>query len=468
VRIGVDVLTKIGIDFIPTTDRLRIVTANGQNFRLDPNSGAVVDGNLGGSVVDGTNTDGAINGGTTTLGELAYTNNEADAAVTTLYTLDPSTDSLFIQNPPNSGSQTSARSLSQNSSALDVVEVRGFDIPAGVNVGASNNPVSSGSGVAILEYASNSQQRFATVDLASGDVSQDALVGPGTSELLGLSVQSNTAPEVVALSTTDSLIRFRATSPNVTASVSVSGLTSGESLVAIDFRPATGQLFGLGINASLDTGTLYRIDPRTGASTVIGSASSIAFVDSTTGNPIDLPSSDSEGYDMAFNPTVDRVRVVTTNGLNFRVNPSTGAPVDGSSATGTNPDTSLNGQATSAGGTSYTNSYGGASVTTQYNLDPSTDSLYIQSPPNSGTMTLVGSLSMNFVNTIGFDIPSNVVTSASSAPVSSGIAYAALTSSGITGLYTIDLTTANATNLGPIAGGFVPIRGLAVGQIGAN
>jgi hypothetical protein len=85
-------------------------------------------------------------------------------------------------------------------------------------------------------------------------------------------------------------------------------------------------------------------------------------------------------------------------------------------------------------------------------------------------MTLVGSLALvvNFVHTIGFDIPSNVVTSASNAPVSSGIAYAALTSSGITCLYTIDLTTANATNLGPIAGGFVPIRGLAVGQIGAN
>ena len=36
--------TSFGFDFIPTTDRIRVVTDAGQNFRINPNTGAFVDG----------------------------------------------------------------------------------------------------------------------------------------------------------------------------------------------------------------------------------------------------------------------------------------------------------------------------------------------------------------------------------------------------------------------------------------
>lgn len=105
-----------------------------------------------------------------------------------------------------------------------------------------------------------------------------------------------------------------------------------------------------------DTATLYRLDPRTGAVTAIGSAGSLAFVDAS-GNAVDFPTV-SVGYGMNFNPTVDRVRVVTGSGLNFRINPVTGGAVDSDTpVAGNNPDTAINTGTTTAHGTSYTNSF---------------------------------------------------------------------------------------------------------------
>ena len=94
---------------------------------------------------------------------------------------------------------------------------------------------------------------------------------------------------------------------------------------------------------------MYLLDPQTGAATVVGTASTVAFVDAA-GAPVDLPAAAS-GYGFDFNPTVDRIRVTTQSGLNFRINPNNGAPVDGNlnnTATppaGTNTDAPINGAA---------------------------------------------------------------------------------------------------------------------------
>ncbi len=108
--------------------------------------------------------------------------------------------------------------------------------------------------------------------------------------------------------------------------MTIAGVTAGETLVGIDYRPQTGQLFSFGVNATTDTGTVYIIDPQTGAASVVGSAGLVAFV-TTAGAVVDLPPV-SAGYGFDFNPTVDRIRVVTGTGLNFRLNPNNGVPVD--------------------------------------------------------------------------------------------------------------------------------------------
>src|SRR5690606_10720728 len=112
----------------------------------------------------------------------------------------------------------------------------------------------------------------------------------------------------------------------------------------IDFRPQTGQLYALGVNDMADNATVYVIDPQSGGATVVGSEGLVRFV-TTTGATVDLPPA-SVGYGFDFNPTVDRIRVVTATGLNLRINPITGEPVDGNATAGDgiNPDGSINGQ----------------------------------------------------------------------------------------------------------------------------
>ncbi len=175
------------------------------------------------------------------------------------------------------------------------------------------------------------------------------------------------------------------TTVGMTLPVAISGLVAGERLVDIDFRPQTGQLYGLGFNAASGTGsaTLYLLDPTTAAATIVGAASGVA---NGSGTPIDLAGATAFGFD--FNPTVDRIRVVSNNGLNFRLNPNDGTVVGGAL------DAAINGlPAGSQGlvGAAYTNSYGqaldGSGVTTLYTLDPVSDMLFIQNPANGGTQT---------------------------------------------------------------------------------
>ena len=68
---------------------------------------------------------------------------------------------------------------------------------------------------------------------------------------------------------------------------------------------------------------------------------------------------------------------------------------------------------------------------------------------------MIGDVPLDFTEVSGFDIPSEVRTATSGAPVASGIAYAALTVAGEQRLYSIDLVSGAATDIGTPAGDFV-------------
>ncbi len=463
---------NFGIDFNPTVDRLRIVTSAGQNFRLNPNNGAAIDGDTVNAL---TQQDGGINGATTTVDATAYTNNSPNVTVTTQYTLDAVSNSLFIQNPPNAGTQTTALGITLGGTPLDFTAVNGFDIPAGVNV-TTANAVATGQALAVLTVGGVTG--LYSINLATGAATLVGTVGGGTAAVQGFAVQNQATAgtPIVALTTAGSLVRFNSNNPSMVTTVAITGLTAGETLVGIDYRPTTGQLFGLGVNATANTGTLYVIDPQTGAATlaVAGTAGAIAFVNAA-GAAVDLP---TDGYGFDFNPTVDRIRVVTSSGLNLRLNPITGAPVDGDlggaagSVAGVNPDGAVSGLPTGSMGvaaTAYTNSFAGATTTTQYTLDATSDTLLIQTPPNSGAQTLGVAVTLNgsrldFTAVNGFDIPSSVRVTTSNA-IASGQALAALTVAGTTGLYGIDLSTGVATSFGAIGNGTTTLTGLALGEV---
>jgi Ca2+-binding RTX toxin-like protein len=453
--------TSFGIDFNPTVDRLRVVTDGGQNFRINPNTGTLIDGNM---TTPGVNPDSAINGGTTTVDATAYTNNAPNVTATTQYTLDPISDTLFIQNPPNSGTQTAGLPVTLNGRPLDFTTADGFDIPFGVNVAVSNTPAA---GQALAALTVNGVAGLYAIELSTGAATLAGSIGTGAVPVQGFAVQSDLGgTPIIGLTAPNTLLRFNSNSPSTVATVALTGVPAGETVVGIDFRPATGQLFGLGVNAAADTASVLNIDPQTGTVTVVGGMSGqVALVDAG-GNPVDLPDA---GYGLDFNPTVDRLRVVTSTGLNFRVNPVTGLAVDGNTtAAGINPDGAISGGTTTVDATAYTNSFSGTTATTQYTLDANTDQLFIQNPPNSGSQTTplpvtLNGASLDFTAVNGFDIPANVRVSASNAPAA-GRAFAALTVGGSTNLYTIELSTGAATQLGAIGQGTAGLSGLTLAE----
>ena len=96
-----------------------------------------------------------------------------------------------------------------------------------------------------------------------------------------------------ALSGTN-LLAFDTASPTSTTTTAITGINAGETLVAIDVRPQNGVLYGLGVNATSNTATLY-IFARNGVASAVGTAGSIALTtDGTT--VVDLPDPATVGY----------------------------------------------------------------------------------------------------------------------------------------------------------------------------
>jgi DNA-binding beta-propeller fold protein YncE len=212
----------------------------------------------------------------------------------------------------------------------------------------------------------------------------------------------------------------------------IQGLQPGEGIVGIDFRPANKKLYGLGSSSRV-----YLIDTETGAATAVGSGPFTPALDGT-----------EFGFD--FNPTVDRIRVVSNKGQNLRLHPDTGMvaatdlPLNYEGATG-----AAEGIVASA----YTNSVAGATTTTLYGIDARRKALVTQAPPNDGRLNIVGMLvGLEPSMLAGFDI----------SPVTGrGYVAARLTNSAKTMVYEIHLPTGDYNPMGELSI-FEQISGLAI------
>ncbi|WP_240618553.1 DUF4394 domain-containing protein [Pedobacter yonginense] len=219
-----------------------------------------------------------------------------------------------------------------------------------------------------------------------------------------------------ALTSDGKLLLINAKNPStIKSTISLSGLQSGETILGIDFRPATGQLYGIGSSSRL-----YVIDYKTGAARSISAA---PFTPALNGTSV--------GFD--FNPTVDRIRLVTSAGQNLRLNPETGtvAATDGS----------INGVANArVSSVAYTQNKAGATTTVLFDVDAANDKLHKQDPPNDGKLVEVGNLGYDVDEVGGFDINPDGTA-----------ALAALTTGGTSALFTIDLNSGKASKIGNLS-----------------
>jgi hypothetical protein len=230
------------------------------------------------------------------------------------------------------------------------------------------------------------------------------------------------------------LVRFNSANPTAVTTVGATGTT----LTGLDFRPATGELFGY-------NGTqLFTVNLGTGAATPVATVST-----ATSG---------AGGFD--FNPTVDRIRIVDAGaGTNLRVNPAGGAAiVDGAYAYA--PGDAGTGTPTFSG-VAYTNSVAGATATTLFGIDAARGTLVRITAPNGGAVSTVGSLGLNFAPTVvGFDI----VTVGSS-----NLAFfSAITTGAVSNFYQVNLDTGAATLVGAVGapGGLQALAVAAVPEPG--
>jgi len=245
---------------------------------------------------------------------------------------------------------------------------------------------------------------------------------------------STTGPSsgtLLAVTINNVLINVSSSQPAVILSaVGLTGLGGGENIVGIDYRPATGELFGISTLSRM-----YQIFPTTGACVQIG--------------PIGGFTLSGGAFGVDFNPTVDRIRVVSDLDQNLRLNPTSGvlAATDTSLAYAAgDPNSGMNPEIFAS---AYSNNVAGAVVTNLYAIDMALDILVLQNPPNNGTLNTVGALGVDVMDISCFDIHS------------SGVAYAALPVAGVTGLYTINLTTGAATLVGTLGTGALT-RGMTV------
>lgn len=219
----------------------------------------------------------------------------------------------------------------------------------------------------------------------------------------------------------------------------VTGIENGETLAGIDFRPATGQLYAIGSKSNL-----YQVNIKAGDQ--VGKATRIGL------GPIATTLVGS-GIGFDFNPTVDRIRVVTTTAQNLRLHPETGAVVPG--------DSPLNGPASpKIGAVAYTNSRAGVTAapagagTTLYDIDAESNTLYIQNPPNPGALVAVGTLGIDITEVGGFDISPDI-SAADVYPIAS------VKVEGKWELDYVDLATGKLQKLGNFPAG-VNITGIAI------
>lgn len=252
-----------------------------------------------------------------------------------------------------------------------------------------------------------------------------------TASLLMLAAGVAHAETIFGVTNNQTLVSFDSASPGaILTGVPLSGLAANETIRGIDFRPATGELFALGSFSNLYT-----------VNTATGKATSIA------GMPFS-PTLNGSAFGFDFNPTIDRIRVVSDANQNLVLNPITGMVQLDATALFYDPADPNAGKDPNVAGSAYTNSFVPSPSTQLFGIDTGLDIL-VKQANNTGVLTTVGSLGGDISTLVGFDISG-----------ATGVAFAASQESGISMLWQIDLNTGAATAIGEIGGGLL-ITGIA-------
>lgn len=232
------------------------------------------------------------------------------------------------------------------------------------------------------------------------------------------------------------LVCFSLSTPQtLAASTVITGLTVGDVITQLDFRPANSVLYALGAS-----GQLYTLNTSTAVATAVGTPMAL------TGTP---------NLVMDINPEVDRIRLVTDANENRRYNPATGALVATDTALAYNVSDLNAGSTPAISALAYSNNVASGTPTVLYGIDSGLRTLVTIDPANAGTVNTVAALGFTPSDISGFDIRT-------AASVDSAYAIALWGALGMrSALYTVNLSNGASTQVGTIGG--CRIWGFAVG-----
>ncbi|TQN57190.1 DUF4394 domain-containing protein [Agrobacterium tumefaciens] len=233
---------------------------------------------------------------------------------------------------------------------------------------------------------------------------------------------------VLGLTGDKTLVMFDSEKPAVTKTMDVTGV---DKLVGIDFRPGSKTVVGV-----TPDHRIVSINLETGAATEVAKMDKMLTL---TDAPVVVD----------FNPMADRLRFMTGT-TNHRVHPDTGAvTVDGALAF---EDGDMHkGETPNIVAAAYTNSIGKPEKTAMYNIDATIGALIQQTKPNDGTLKAIGKLGLKEKPaTYAFDIHGE-----------EGSKNTAYLAAGNT-LYTVNLETGAATEVGAITGAENGLRDITV------
>ena len=156
---------RIGFDFNPTVDKIRVTSDADDNLRLDPDPGSLLA------------TDTKLTPAEVTVVGSGYTNSSFAAfanrpATTMLFAIDvaSSPDRIWLQNPANAGTLVTPRSL-----GVDLRSDLGFDIAGADDVGYLAGTRTGRSGAELYR-----------VDVTTGDTRRLGRIGHGNVTITGL------------------------------------------------------------------------------------------------------------------------------------------------------------------------------------------------------------------------------------------------------------------------------------------
>jgi hypothetical protein len=247
--------------------------------------------------------------------------------------------------------------------------------------------------------------------------SKFARLGGASLLALAAGTASAGAATLVGLTADNKLVKIDTATLAASAPMAIS---SSDRIVGIDVRPADGKLYGLSAS-----GQLVTIDHTSGKATA---GSTLSEKVALGPRPI-----------IDFNPAADRLRVIGADGVSLRINVETGATTIDKPLNYDAADASKDKKPAVVAG-AYTNSTKGAKSTELFHVDGGTGALVLQNPPNDGVLKTRGAVGVPGLADAVMDIDNEAE--------GKNTAYLIAGST----LYTIDLATGKATQVGAIKG----------------